>query len=49
MGSWASWRNTCSNHNYNLYNIVCTSVHFPGTFGTSTNFYVLGKGEQLVL
>ena len=38
MGSWASWRNTCANHNYNLYNMVCASVHFSGTFGTSTNF-----------
>ena len=38
MGSWASWRNTGANHNYNLYNMVCASVHFSGTFVASTNF-----------
>ena len=49
MGSWASWRNTRNHHNYNLYHMVCASVHFSGTFVPGTNFYVLGKGEQLVL
>ena len=36
MGSWASWRNTRTHHNYNLYQIVCASVHFSGTFVPST-------------
>ena len=38
MGSWAFWRNTSANHNYNLYHMVCISVQVSGTFGTSTNF-----------
>ena len=49
MGSWASWRNTCDNHNYNLYQIVCASVYFPGTFVASTNFYVRNIGLLWVL
>ena len=49
MGSWASWRNTCDNHNYNLYQIVCASVHFSGTFVASTNFYVRNIGLLWVL
>ena len=36
--SWAFWRNTYANHNYNLYHMMCISVHFSGTFGASTNF-----------
>ena len=49
MASWASWRNTRTHHNYNLYHNVCASVHFPSTFGSGTNFYVPGKGRQLEL
>ena len=49
MGSWAFWRNTCDNHNYDLYHMVCISVHLSGTFVTSTNFYVLDNVLQRVL
>ena len=37
MGALAFWQNTCTNHNYNLYHMMCISAHFSGTFGASTN------------
>ena len=33
------WRNTFTNHNYNLYHMVCISVHLSGTFGASRQYF----------
>ena len=37
-GSWASSLNTRTHQNYNLYQMVCASVHFHGTFGPGTYY-----------